>query len=305
MGWVFTAAGALLVGFVLRDVFHMLFHPSGEGSLSRLLLRGVWGAFHRRSGRGALSLAGPVGFIAVVTGWAGLLVAGFALIYWPHLGGFTFASTLEPAANSGFFDALYFSAVTLATLGYGDLAATATPARLVAVFEGIVGLALLTAAVSWLLSIYAALQRRRALAGTVAALADGGTPSDQLLESLAVAVQSVRADLTQHTATYYFYSRDTTLELPVALPALRLLASGESQAARTLRASLDALARTIASSLNAASDGFDAVAAIYADDHRVSAEAAALVVQLERSTADATTARADGELAPGRAPIAS
>jgi voltage-gated potassium channel Kch len=282
--WVWSVVGAVVVAVVLRDVFHTLFHPAGEGSLSRAVLAAVWRAFHWRAGHSRLSLAGPVGFVAVVAAWAVLLVLGFAIVYWPRLGGsFTFVSNLEPSANSGFFDTVYFSAVTLATLGYGDVAAAATAARLVAVFEGIVGLALLTAAVSWLLSIYAALQRRRALAGTVAAIAEGGTPSDQLLESLAVAVQSVRANIIQHTAAYYFHSREASLLLPVALPALRLLADSGSDAALTLRASLDSLARTLAGSVEVDSDDFDAVAAAYADDHRVSGEAAALAARLEHS----------------------
>ena len=282
MDWVWSGIGAVVVAIALRDVFHTLFHPGGEGRLSRAIFRSTWRAFHWRAERGVLALAGPVGFVAVISAWAVLLVAGFALVYWPHLGGsFTFVSNLEPTANMGLFDAVYFSAVTLATLGYGDMAAAATPTRLVAVFEGVVGLALLTAAVSWLLSIYAALQRRRALAGTVAALADGGSPSDQLLESLAVDVQSVRADMTQHTAAYYFHSRDASLVLAGALPALRLLANGDSEAALTLRASLDALARTVADSVDVDTEDFDAVAAAYVDDHRVGREAAALAARLE------------------------
>ena len=168
MDWLSTAGGALIVAAVLRDVFHTLFHPGGEGSISRQLMRLVWRAFHLRSGRQPLVLAGPVGFVAVVAAWTLLLVAGFALIYWPHLeGSFIVAPGLEDAANDELVDAVYFSATALATLGYGDIAAATTPWRLLATFQGILGLALLTAAVSWLLSIYAALQRRRSLAGLV------------------------------------------------------------------------------------------------------------------------------------------
>lgn len=267
--WLVTAAGAAIVAVALRDVFHTLFHPGGEGSLSRRVLRGIWRAFHARPGRGALTLAGPVGFVAVIVVWTTLLIVGFGLVYWPQLdGSFTVVSNLERSANTGFLDSVYFSGVTLATLGYGDIAPATTASRIVAIVEGVVGLALLTAAVSWLLSIYSALQRRRTLAGVVSAVSAGGRPTEQMLEQLAVSLQSVRADFVQHSAAYYFHARDRTLVLPAVLPALARLGEGESAAAQTLTASLDALARTIGENF-VGRVGTHAVIAAYRDDHRV------------------------------------
>ncbi len=55
------AAG--LVVFVLRDVFHTLGHPAGQGSLSHLVQGAIWRLSRRRRGDGRLArLAGPRGY---------------------------------------------------------------------------------------------------------------------------------------------------------------------------------------------------------------------------------------------------
>lgn len=38
MTWLPTLAGAVLVLFILRDVFHPLWHPTRHGGLSRLVM---------------------------------------------------------------------------------------------------------------------------------------------------------------------------------------------------------------------------------------------------------------------------
>lgn len=273
MSWIVSAVGVVVVVAVLRDVFHTLFHPAGEGSLSRQLMRVAWRAVGRARGRGreALFLAGPVGFLAVLAAWTTLLIVGFGLVYWPHLDtAFVVAPGLSQEGNDGFLDAVYFSATALATLGYGDLAATSAAWRLLATAQGLVGLGLLTAAVSWLISLYAALQRRRALAGTVFAIADGDDPTTQALEALAARVASVRTDLMQHGALYYFHSRDVTLELAAALPALGALADAEREGARTLRAATDALVCAVAEDfLQLDEPSPEAAVRAWLADHRV------------------------------------
>jgi hypothetical protein len=115
-----TAAGAGLIGLVGRDAFDALFHAEGRGTFSRQITRVVWHVFRRaRTGHELLPLAGPVAIVAVITSWAGLLVLGWALVYWPHMpGGFRFDSGVE-AAGPDFVHALNVSLVTLTTLGSG------------------------------------------------------------------------------------------------------------------------------------------------------------------------------------------
>lgn len=276
MGWLVTTAGAALVLVVLRDVFHTLLHPASEGSVSRSVMTAVWRVAHLPGGRNALSLAGPIGFAAVAATWTIGLVLGFALVYWFHLDdAFAVASRLEPEANTGFLDAVYFSGVTGATLGFGDITASTPLWRLLAVLEGISGLAILTAVVSWLLSLYAALERRRSLAGTVAALVEGAPPSETMIESLAADLQSVRTDLMQHRAVYFFHTREPGLELPAVLPALAELAQSAPKGA-TLAASLDSLARRLGDFVGPEGAGTAERLAAYARDHGVADEAEAL-----------------------------
>ncbi|MFD9036007.1 potassium channel family protein [Streptomyces sp. NPDC059567] len=93
------------------------------------------------------------------------VVACWTLIYWPHLPeGFVYSDVLRPADRVGLLNAVHVSLVTLSTLGLGDIAPTEGWLRVVAPMEGLIGFALLSATVSWILGIHPALARRRALA---------------------------------------------------------------------------------------------------------------------------------------------
>ena len=102
---------------------------------------------------------------------------------------------------------------TVATLGLGDITPGEGWLRLVSPLEALVGFALLTATVSWVLAIYPALSRRRVLAIRLALLRDTGlttgrldsTAGALLLDSLATEVVRVRIDFTQYAEAYYFH----------------------------------------------------------------------------------------------------
>src|SRR3954466_4790390 len=116
VGWVVTAVGAGMSLVALRDIFATIWHPSGEGGLTRGLMVGVWRVGRRGRPRRWLGrFTGPLAMGAGVLTWLGLLLVGFALVYWPHLpDAFTYGSGLDPAQRGGFPDAMYLSAVTLA-----------------------------------------------------------------------------------------------------------------------------------------------------------------------------------------------
>ncbi|MFC7876171.1 hypothetical protein [Isoptericola sp. NPDC057391] len=42
MSSVIAFAGAVLIAAALWDVFHGLFHPSGQGAISHTVMAGVW-----------------------------------------------------------------------------------------------------------------------------------------------------------------------------------------------------------------------------------------------------------------------
>lgn len=52
------------------------------------------------------------------------------------------------------FTALYFSFVTLSTVGYGDIAAVSNPARLLAMVEAVIGVFYTTILIARLVSLY-------------------------------------------------------------------------------------------------------------------------------------------------------
>ncbi|MFC9388503.1 potassium channel family protein [Streptomyces venezuelae] len=224
MTWLPVLAGAALILFVLRDIFHTLWHPTRHGGLSRLVMRQVWrlSTHHGDRWRPA-GLAGPLGMLVVVAVWALTVAVGWALVYWPYMpDGFSYASGLTPAEHAGPIDALYISLVTLATLGLGDIAPTAGWLRVLAPIEALVGFVLLSATVAWLLGIYPALARRRALAlrlshvrrSRVTAEALDSAGGAALLDGLSSELSTVTVDFLQYAESYYFYDGDENTSLP-------------------------------------------------------------------------------------------
>jgi hypothetical protein len=229
LAWVSTAVGAVMALIALRDIFSTIWHPSGRGGLSRVLMEGVW-RLGRRGRRERLfgHFTGPLAMGVVALTWLLMLQVGFALVYLPHLPeAFIFGSGLRPEERAGFTDAMYLSAVTLSTLGFGDIVPTTLFLRIVIPAQALVGFALLTAAVSWGLQIYPALTRRRSLAVRLAQLRRAPTqdllrssPSPlatSLLLEIADRLAGLRADLTQYSETYYFRDHDDEASLPAMM----------------------------------------------------------------------------------------
>lgn len=232
--------GTIIILIVLRDVFQTLFLPSGNGNLARRLMRVIWRLF-RWAARGKptrLQLAGPVALIVIFAAWTALLILGWALIIWPFLPEeFLVPDDLDLANQGGLLDALYISLVTLATLGYGEITPKTDWLRLILPAEALVGFALVTAAISWVLSIYPVLSRRHSLAREVTLLreAEGETGRpvlsldsqtvEPLLASFTARVIVVRDDLVQHPITYYFQTIDRRSALFLATPSLLRLAN--------------------------------------------------------------------------------
>jgi len=289
-----TLAGAALVLLVLRDAFEALFHPDGRTVLSRAIMRGSWRLFHRLCARrpGSLPLAGPFTLVTIVSSWAVLLAVGWALILWPHFpDGFRFATELGPPENQrSFIDALYMSLVTLATIGYGDISPSSDVLRLLVPIEALVGFGLLTAAVSWLLSVYPALSRRRSLAYEITLLREvaEGAPNGDFVRRQADSAERIFADLLSRLVaverdlvtiplSYYFTERDDRFSLAAVMPWLLALAdegltddvsAPTRLRARMLRAAIDDFARSTAKRFHGGDSGTTAeLLEQYARDH--------------------------------------
>ncbi|WP_137991137.1 potassium channel family protein [Streptomyces vilmorinianum] len=285
MTWLSMLVGAVLVLFILRDVFHTLWHPTRHGGLSRLVMMSMW-RLSMRLGvrRRPAGLVGPLGMVTVVAVWALTVAVGWALIYWPHMPErFSYATGLVPSEHAGPVDALYISLVTLATLGLGDIAPASGWLRVFAPMEALVGFVLLSATVSWILGIYPALARRRALAlrlshvrrsraGAEALDSDGGAA---LLDGLASAVSVATVDFMQYAESYYFYDGDENTSLAEQLGYTAGLAGQAARArhpdvrlsASVLRTALDDLAVVLDERFLRTEGGPDQVFAAYASDH--------------------------------------
>ncbi|MGH3457323.1 potassium channel family protein [Aeromicrobium sp.] len=281
MNWVLPAIGAAIVLTVLLDIFRTLAHPGAQGFLSRTMLESIWRWSHHSQ------LTGPLAMLAVISVWGVLAVLGWALIYWPHVPeGFTSLHT----GGTSFIDAIYISLVTISTLGFGDVYPASDWLRVVNPLEALFGFAMLTVAVSWVLQVYPALARRKALAIRLALLrrADsvrvihhfGAAGAARLLDDLCASVVNVRVDLGDYPETYYFRTDEESDSLAANLGyAVELGNAGGVSGHEEVRHAGDLLLRALddfAAMIDAkflhTGDATSNVLHAYASDHHPSRE---------------------------------
>lgn len=260
---VCSVVGVALIVFVLLDVFHTLMHPGGTGYLSPWVLAGIW-RLSRATGHRVPSVVGPAALVTVILLWVLLQGLGWGSIYYPHVpADFTYSDGIDPDSLPAFLEALYFSFVTLATLGFGDMVPSESWIRWVTPFQALTGFALLTGALTWFNQMHPPLLRRRALAQKLSRLAEvdfGGRipdlPTEPVCAQLSAVtdgVEQVRIDFVQHSEGFYFREQFADLSLPRQLAgAVRLSDSGPVRspvavelARRQLSVALERLAVTL------------------------------------------------------------
>ena len=246
--WILVLLGCLIIALAVIDIILTLFTPSMQGRLNVLLVGIVWrvsGPLARRSPL-ARELTGPVTFLAVIGMWAGMIGLGWALIYWPFLTKdflVNFGIDVNRTSPTNFIASIYLSFVVLATLGFGDIVPTNGVLRMVVISEALVGFGLLTAGISWFLSIDPALSRRRVLSHKIALIDSAEREVHPLAEwddqtlansmrDIALEMAAVQSDLQQYPIIYYFRHADPDADLVLKLPYLL-------RVARRARAELD------------------------------------------------------------------
>ncbi|HSK82011.1 MAG TPA: potassium channel family protein [Rubrobacter sp.] len=284
-----TLIGVVLIALVLRDIFQELFRPNAYGRMSHLVKTNLWRAFRplAKYERRLLSLAGSLSVISIIFVWVVVMVVGWAFVIWPYLPqAFLLSTGLAPPDNGGIVSALYVSTVTLTTLGYGDITPTNNWFRILLPLEALAGFIVLTAAVTWVLSLYPVLDRRRTLSHTVSLIrrseaetGEAGKDEEdaQTLESLAFQLVSIDGDLNRFPVTYYFHEDNEHTALPAIMPELLRLAEngvGSSQPAlrrraAMLRKAVEDLSSTLVAQrfVKLSSASVDDVLAAYARDH--------------------------------------
>lgn len=261
-----TVVGCALVLLALFDVFESLFHPAGRGTLSDWIARAIWRVvrFGAKRRPWVITYAGPIAFTTIVGSWVTLVVIGCSLIFWPHMRtGFVSAPGLDPNRYVGFFDAFNTSLGTLINFS-NDVYATEKWIRLVMGMEGVIGFGLLTASVSWLLSLYPVLETRRALAQEATLLhhseqengidltALPASEAFSALQGLTAQLTSLRNQVAQFPITYYFHIGEKETALPGVIPYLAELALRASKPNRdaSVRLAGTALGGAVESYLN-------------------------------------------------------
>ena len=231
-------AGCAVLVVAAYEVYATVLHARARaGPVSELLSRAAWWAtmamaarLPRKRRHRMLNRVGPLLLPTVLGSLVGLFVLGFALIYLPWMpDGF---SVDEAAADAPpWLQAVYYSGVTLTTLGYGDIVPRATPVRLVALVQAAAGFVTIPLAVAYFLTVNGALERRRAAAlalfheagrGPDAAaallarrhLGDRFHGLDDVLADAAHDMQSVLESHVEHPVTQYFHPIEVHDGLP-------------------------------------------------------------------------------------------
>jgi hypothetical protein len=168
--FIYTAAGVALLVLVAYDVYATVLHSSARyGPVGEGLNRAVWRVSRkvafmlgRRRRHRLLNAVGPALMPLLIVTYIVLLTLAFALVYVPHMPD-DFQITVAKG-DAPWLSAVYFSGCTLTTLGYGDIVPRTAALRFVALFEAASGFALISLAITYLLAVNTALERKRTVA---------------------------------------------------------------------------------------------------------------------------------------------
>jgi ion channel len=229
-----VGVGVVLIVVGLADVFLTVLHYENPGFLAVRTYRYGWEIARRitaplpRRLRGLMrSMTAPAMVVLNLTGWLGFQIVGFALVYEPAIahGHFTTARN-----GTSFGTALYFSAASLTSLSFSDVEPRTLAYHGVAALETLVGLALLTLAISYLLNLYRILQDQGALSTGLFHHARNGNEPLTLLEphfprgrpaELGTLVRTLHDNITteheglrRYPIVWYFHTRRPYRSLP-------------------------------------------------------------------------------------------
>lgn len=212
--------GVALLLLTMWDLFQTIVVPRpspGRFRLARYVVRGSWQAVRwlaRRSSPGVrdslLGMFGPAAAVLLLIVWLVSLMLGYGLIL------FALRDQLVPVpANLG--TTIYYAAVSLLTIGFGDIVAEGAPARIISAIAAISGLGVVALVVTFLFSLYGSYQRREVQVVTLQATAGGPPSAVALLETYA------KLDLIGRLPELFLTWRDWSAEVldsHVAYPLL-------------------------------------------------------------------------------------
>jgi len=181
------AFGLLLVALTLWDIFQTVVVPRptpGRFRIARYVVRDSWTILRwllrRRSAstRDQLfGLFGPATAVLLLVTWIITLVLGYGLIF------YAVRDEITPVPDLA--SSVYYAAVSLLTLGYGDIIANGGIARFFSLMAAASGLGVVALVVTFLFSIYGSYQRRELEVIRLQATAGAPPSAVALLEAFA------------------------------------------------------------------------------------------------------------------------
>jgi hypothetical protein len=163
---IFTLiAGVVCLFAVLFDAFQTIILPrraTGRFRLTRIFYIATWKPWvfftkrihDAKKRETAFSYYGPLSLIFLLALWAGVMVVGFALIY------YALGSPFTDNVQAGLQSDLYVSGTTLFTLGLGDVTPRSPWARGFLILEAGTGFGLLAIVMGYFPVLYSAFSRR-------------------------------------------------------------------------------------------------------------------------------------------------
>lgn len=316
ISWAALPAGIVIVVIVIVDVVLTTLHPARSGPFSAATRRSVWRVLSRVARlprpRFLVGLAGPISVAANMLAWIGGLWVGFALVYLPYVDALAYAPAIS-FGDRDIVEALYLSSVALTTVGFGDVVAHTDGLRLATTLESASGIGVITAAISYVLSLYPMLNRTRVAAETATQLglrspvgASAAVASAQGLQhALALHREVVAAHhaVRRYPALFYFVTddeRESVVALTEAAATVSVVLRWGVDPRRIRHA--DEVGRALEAALRTLIDDYEKAFGGLLDDggdHTRPASEALEQLRADVARVDASLAAASGEPADG------
>jgi hypothetical protein len=241
---VVGAAGALIVLVALIDLFVTVFNYDGFRFIANRMHGLLWRTIRtltlplpQRPRHTTLSLGSAAMLPATYVLWLGLLITGFAMMYYAGLSGHEFSTRAGSGIGTGF----YLSAGDITSLTFGDVTARSGLMRALVDLETVIGLTTFTLALGYVVTTFDVLRTLDGLHAVVRRHAEdpsrpssilarhfrGGQPTElpSLLESITEKLEDYDQGLRRYPVVYYFHTRRLARSIPRVFSSLgRLLA---------------------------------------------------------------------------------